>query len=40
MRLNTIHNLRFYMNFFSSMREAIGEGKFDAFRAKWEKVDF
>ncbi len=40
MRLNTIHNLRFYMNFFRSMREAIREGKFDDFRAKWEKVDF
>jgi len=40
MRLNTIHNLRFYMNFFSSMREAIARGAFDDFRMKWSRVSF
>jgi queuine tRNA-ribosyltransferase len=40
MRLNTIHNLRFYMNFFSSMRESIRKGEFDTFRKKWLGVSF
>jgi queuine tRNA-ribosyltransferase len=36
MRLNTIHNLFFYMTFFSNMREAIGRGEFQAFKKKEE----
>jgi queuine tRNA-ribosyltransferase len=40
MRLNTIHNLHFYLNFFKDMREAIEEGKFGDFKMKWEKIDF
>ncbi len=32
MRLNTIHNLFFYLNFFERMRKAIGEGTFEDFR--------
>ncbi|MGW8323636.1 MAG: tRNA guanosine(34) transglycosylase Tgt [Thermodesulfobacteriota bacterium] len=40
MRLNTIHNLRFYMNFFQHMRESIARGEFDAFRRRWEAVQF
>jgi len=35
MRLNTIHNLHFYLSFMSSMRTAIGEGRFAAFKRKW-----
>lgn len=34
MRLNTIHNLFFYMTFFRNMREAIGRGEFEAFKKK------
>jgi len=32
MRLNTLHNLHFYLNFFRKMREAIENGKFEKFR--------
>lgn len=32
MRLNTIHNLNFYLDFFRKMREAIENGEFDRFR--------
>ncbi len=32
MRLNTIHNLYFYLKFFNDMRKAIGEGTFEDFR--------
>jgi queuine tRNA-ribosyltransferase len=32
MRLNTMHNLHFYLEFFRKMREAIGSGEFDKFR--------
>jgi queuine tRNA-ribosyltransferase len=32
MRLNTIHNLHFYLEFFRKMREAIGEDRFEEFR--------
>lgn len=32
MRLNTIHNLYFYLKFFNDMRKAIGEGTFKEFR--------
>ena len=32
MRLNTMHNLHFYLEFFRTMREAIGKGEFDKFR--------
>jgi queuine tRNA-ribosyltransferase len=38
MRLNTIHNLRFYLNFFSDMRKSIGEGTFGGFKQKWEAI--
>ncbi len=38
MRLNTIHNLYFYFNFFRNMREFIIKGNFSAFKAKWEKI--
>ena len=38
MRLNTIHNLRFYLNFFKNMRKSIMEGTFGAFKEKWEKI--
>lgn len=38
MRLNTIHNLYFYFNFFKNMRESIIRGDFSAFKAKWEKI--
>jgi queuine tRNA-ribosyltransferase len=38
MRLNTIHNLYFYFNFFRNMREFIIKRKFSEFKAKWEGI--
>lgn len=38
MRLNTIHNLYFYMNFFRNMREAIDAGRFKDFKKHWEGI--
>lgn len=38
MRLNTIHNLHFYQDFFKRMREAINSGEFAQFRKHWEGV--
>ena len=38
MRLNTIHNLRFYLNFFGMMREAIAAGTFSLFKTYWEGI--
>jgi queuine tRNA-ribosyltransferase len=38
MRLNTIHNLYLYLNFFRNMRESITEGKFTEFKNKWTKI--
>lgn len=38
MRLNTIHNLRFYLTFFSAMREAIAGRTFSRFKAYWEGI--
>jgi len=32
MRLNTIHNIHFFLMFFRTMREAIGNGNFQSFR--------
>jgi len=32
MRLNSLHNLYFFMEFFRKMRDAIGKGEFDRFR--------
>ena len=32
MRLNTLHNLHFYLEFFRKMREAIEKGEFEKFR--------
>jgi len=38
MRLNTIHNLHFYFDFFVKMREAINEGRFMEFKKQWLKL--
>ncbi|RJQ49317.1 MAG: tRNA guanosine(34) transglycosylase Tgt [Nitrospiraceae bacterium] len=38
MRLNTIHNLHFYLDFFRKMRQAIGQGEFEKFRREWTPV--
>lgn len=38
MRLNTIHNLYFYLDFFRKMREAINKGTFKQFKKYWEEV--
>lgn len=38
MRLNTMHNLYFYMDFFRGMRDAIASGTFGEFRKKWEAL--
>lgn len=34
-RLNTLHNLHFYLTIMAEMREAIAEGRFDAWRARF-----
>jgi queuine tRNA-ribosyltransferase len=38
MRLNTIHNLYFYLDFFRQMRQAIEEGGFSRFKEIWEQI--
>jgi queuine tRNA-ribosyltransferase len=38
MRLNTIHNLRFYLNFFRNMRKSVVEGAFREFKNKWQEI--
>lgn len=38
MRLNTMHNLAFYLDFFRKMREAIAMNRFSAFKAHWEGI--
>lgn len=38
MRLNTIHNLAFYLDFFRQMREAIAAGTFAAFKSHWQAI--
>jgi queuine tRNA-ribosyltransferase len=38
MRLNTMHNLFFYMDFFRKMRDAIGAGTFSDFKRCWEGI--
>jgi len=38
MRLNTIHNLHFYLNFFRNMRKSIEEGMFGDFKKRWEQI--
>lgn len=38
MRLNTVHNLYFYLDFFRHMRDAIEKGLFSAFRKKWHTI--
>lgn len=38
MRLNTIHNLYFYLNFFRNMRKSIMKGKFSEFKSRWEEI--
>lgn len=38
MRLNTIHNLYFYLEFFRKMREALANGNFREYKRKWEGI--
>jgi queuine tRNA-ribosyltransferase len=38
MRLNTIHNLYFYQDFFKKIREAITDKTFMKFKEHWEKI--
>ena len=38
MRLNTIHNIHFFLEFFRNMREAIGNGAFNNFREEQTPV--
>jgi queuine tRNA-ribosyltransferase len=40
MRLNTIHNLYFYLEFFRKMRQAIKEDRFGEFKSGWEGVEW
>lgn len=38
MRLNTIHNLYFYLHFFEMMRQTIAAGTFSTFKRHWEGI--
>jgi queuine tRNA-ribosyltransferase len=38
MRLNTMHNLYFYLDFFCRMRRAIEEQHFSAFKKEWDII--
>ena len=38
MRLNTIHNLYFYFNFFRNMRKSVIENTFEKFKIQWEAI--
>lgn len=38
MRLNTIHNLYFYLDFFRKMRDAINNMTFRQFKKQWESI--
>ncbi|MBI5098996.1 MAG: tRNA guanosine(34) transglycosylase Tgt [Nitrospirae bacterium] len=38
MRLNTMHNLHFYLEFFRKMREAIENVEFEKFRNEWTPI--
>jgi queuine tRNA-ribosyltransferase len=38
MRLNTLHNLYFYLKFFRDMRESISNGQFSEFKKKWIQI--
>ncbi len=38
MRLNTIHNLTFYLRFFRQMRVAIIKGQFQQFKKRWMEI--
>jgi len=38
MRLNTMHNLYFYFDFFKKMRDAIENGDFEVFKRQWIPV--
>jgi len=38
MRLNTLHNLHFYQEFFRNMRTSIEAGEFQNFKAYWETI--
>lgn len=40
MRLNTIHNLRFYMKFFQAMRDSITDGTFEEFKQERQRIPF
>jgi queuine tRNA-ribosyltransferase len=34
-RLNTLHNLHFYLNLIQEMRDAIAQGRFEAWRKQF-----
>jgi len=38
MRLNTMHNLHFFLEFFRKMRDAISRGEFEKFRKEWTPI--
>ncbi len=38
MRLNTVHNIYFYLRFFREMRGAIMKGRFASFKRQWSEV--
>src|SRR5208283_2086988 len=38
MRLNTLHNLHFYLDFFKKMRTSIQDKTFAAFKKHWEEI--
>ncbi|MBL7049220.1 MAG: tRNA guanosine(34) transglycosylase Tgt [Nitrospira sp.] len=38
MRLNTTHNIHFFLEFFKKMRHAIAQGEFKQFRSEWAPI--
>jgi queuine tRNA-ribosyltransferase len=40
MRLNTLHNLYFYLEFMRGMREAIAEDRFAEFKERWKNTEW
>lgn len=40
MRLNTMHNLYFYLDFMRKMRDSIRDGMFEDFKARWSGVEW
>ena len=40
MRLNTIHNLAFYLDFMKGIRDSIEENRFGEFKQRWKNTNW